>query len=144
MATLYQKIQNGTKLIKFVGLITCFFFAVLRRFRAMGARRGGIRLSVRLKISMRWVPPQAQIPISVIAWLISFSCAFSSNPKFWFVTSDFLSFLRTVLLNSQREAACLLTCQMAALRILVQMLLSTNTTTRVVSSSNSWFVDRLC
>ena len=33
------------------------FFIMRCGVRAMGARRGWIRLSMRLKISMRWVPP---------------------------------------------------------------------------------------
>ena len=77
----------------------------------MGARRGWIRLSVRLKISMRWVPP-------------------GPNPN---KRDRMANFFFTQKFR-----------QIAALQILVQMLLSTNTATRVVSSSNSWFVDRLC
>ena len=41
---------------------------------AMGARRGRILISMRCQISMRWVPPQAKIPISVIARLKNSAC----------------------------------------------------------------------
>ena len=34
------------------------FFIVVWKLRAMGVRRGGIRISMRLKISMRWVPAE--------------------------------------------------------------------------------------
>ena len=38
-----------------------FLFIVLCGFRAMGARRGWIRISMRLKIAMRWVPAERGI-----------------------------------------------------------------------------------